>query len=711
MSNQTKKIYIKKARPADSDSDDGVDFSCLEKKPYGSAQTLQKKPDANVATVARVPAKKPAANNDSDDDTPDFSCLAPASKSVTKPATKPATKPTTKPATKPTTNDDPSDDDDCPDFSCLAKPTYNMVEQIKQPTQNDIRIQREEADHAKRDALQRRIDKVQNKISATQQIATINNNAQKYIKSLSLQPQSTSWIHDPEQFDDPVTPETIRISKIFDKLAAIDYPVQRSPKWFQMREASITASDGGCVLGVNSHEPQYKFYIKKILRPPFEGSAACYHGTKLEQIATMVYEYRMNVRVEEFGLVKHPQYHFLAASPDGITCKYKANGTSLTQNVGRMLEIKCPASRQIKDNDPFFEIEYYKVQVLLQLESCDLEECDFWQNKIRHYDTRQEFLDDTHPQESFRSEKTNMEKGCLIQLLPKKSMAIIAEDPMKYNDIVYSESKFLYPPRINMSPSECDDWIADTLNNLNGVLIKNVMDKYQVEDKMICDAIADNKFLVHFAAELDALVTAQLPRGKYAKRRPRIINEFTENYITRLMTPSNPENIKFISYIIEYYIPTRTYKGLNENNDLVQRLIAISDNPDLYAMIDSNKELHFIKRFYQLIKDLEFPKNYCFDRVYYWRFEHTHCVTVKRDREWFKRSLPIFEKTWANITYLKNNPSVSKKVFEYIDSLPNKDVHGHIAKDNDLVMKYIEYACNPPTDKKKLLEYNKKFDL
>ena len=100
-----------------------------------------------------------------------------------------------------------------------------------------------------------------------------------------------------------------------------------------------------------------------------------------------------------------------------------------------MLEIKCPLSRKIEmegDIDDILPI-YYQVQVQLQLECCDLDECDFWQCKITEYVSRVEFINDTDPIEGFRSKRTGFEKGCLIQLIPKSKMKEIIETN-KYSD-------------------------------------------------------------------------------------------------------------------------------------------------------------------------------------------------------------------------------------------------------------------------------------
>lgn len=281
----------------------------------------------------------------------------------------------------------------------------------------------------------------------------------------NIEPKGTQWIHD-KQTDDEYTDVITKRAKQFDKLSAVVVPEQRSEQWFAMRNNAITASDGGTVLGLNKYEPQYKFLLKKTTETPFQSNKFCYHGKKLENIATMIYSYRMNVTVEEFGLMIHPKYSFLGASPDGICTRYKYNKKNKSALCGRMLEIKCPLSRQLnKDGDIKGDIcpIYYWVQVQLQLECCDLDECDFWQCILREYSSRQEFIDDTDENEPFRSKKFGYEKGCLIQLLPKNKLTSI-NDKEKYDEIVHSDAKFIYPPKIEMTPHECDLWVSEQVS-------------------------------------------------------------------------------------------------------------------------------------------------------------------------------------------------------------------------------------------------------
>ncbi len=280
---------------------------------------------------------------------------------------------------------------------------------------------------------------------------------------LSFGPFGTQWIHD-KQYDDVLSGTLKSRAAKFDALRAIVLPEQRTPEWFAMRDGKITASDGGTVIDVNKHEQQYKFILKKTTKVPFLSNKFCYHGKKLEAIATMIYQYRMNVDVEEFGLLGHPTINFLGASPDGICSRYKYDKTHTSKFVGRMLEIKCPLVRKINTEGPIIDHIcpiYYWVQVQLQLECCDLEECDFWQCDLREYESREDFLNDTDPDEPFRSKQFGFEKGCLIQLVPRDKMKEIMEG--KYWDTVYEDSAHIYPPKIEMSPYDCDVWVAEQL--------------------------------------------------------------------------------------------------------------------------------------------------------------------------------------------------------------------------------------------------------
>lgn len=296
----------------------------------------------------------------------------------------------------------------------------------------------------------------------------------KHIFSTSLYiPYGTQWCYD-IQVDDIIDNNTKKITEIYKGLASLVSPLQKSEEWHNDRRTSITASDGARVIDENPYEMQYSFVMDKVREPAFQYNENCYHGNKYEDVANMLYEYRMNVKVTAFGLIKHPTIKGFAASPDGIISPYKLDGIHLTKHVGRMLEIKCPIKRKIDKTGPITgpgkNVQcpgYYHVQVQLQLECCNLEECDFWQCSIYEYPSRIAFINDSDSYRQFISKTTKMEKGAVIQLLPKVFGENNEDNNLKYEDKVYKYSKFMHQPKTEMSPYEIEIWLGQTLGNLS----------------------------------------------------------------------------------------------------------------------------------------------------------------------------------------------------------------------------------------------------
>ena len=288
-------------------------------------------------------------------------------------------------------------------------------------------------------------------------------------------------------FIDVVPEELYLRRKIqYEFIRAIESPEQRTPPWFAQRNKSITASDCGSVIGENKHEPVYGFVIKKVFGQIFGTNVFCYHGKKFENVVTLMYELINDVIVEEFGLLGHPVYNFLAASPDGICAPYCRDKVTPSPLVGRMIEIKCPYQRKIKySGDVKGDVcpDYYWCQVQLQLECCDLDECDFVQCSIEEYKSRQDYLDDTNATCDYKSKTYGIERGVVIELMPTK---LPEEDYFEYtvrrdtkdgtvydkhyaikDDAVYDKAIFIYQPKLDMTQKELDDWIIDEMEKLS----------------------------------------------------------------------------------------------------------------------------------------------------------------------------------------------------------------------------------------------------
>jgi putative phage-type endonuclease len=168
-----------------------------------------------------------------------------------------------------------------------------------------------------------------------------------------------------------------------DELKNVYQPEQKTQEWYNFRHDHITASNAWKALGTTSSKNQLIFekcqplntekYNASFTETPMSW------GNKYEHLTTLLYEEKNNTTIGSFGCIEHKEYPFLAASPDGIV-------TGET-NHGRMIEIKNVVSREITGIP---KKDYY-IQMQLQMEVCDLNECDFVETKFIEYDTEEEF--------------------------------------------------------------------------------------------------------------------------------------------------------------------------------------------------------------------------------------------------------------------------------------------------------------------------------
>jgi putative phage-type endonuclease len=185
-----------------------------------------------------------------------------------------------------------------------------------------------------------------------------------------------------------------KIEKKIDLLRSVVQPVQRTPEWYAFRWNLITASNAYKALDSQASINQL-IYEKCQPIKTFEDNdseikmvntnTAMHWGQKYEPLSVMIYEDMYKSQVEDFGCIQHQLYKFLGASPDGIIIK------SETGRYGRMLEIKNPVSREITG----IPKKEYWVQMQLQMEVCNLDECDFLETKFVEYPDYNSYKNDT----------------------------------------------------------------------------------------------------------------------------------------------------------------------------------------------------------------------------------------------------------------------------------------------------------------------------
>ena len=169
------------------------------------------------------------------------------------------------------------------------------------------------------------------------------------------------------------------------ELKKLKLPDQRTPEWYDMRKKRLTASSLASAIGKDHFTSRDELILSKLEPKQYESNAITEWGVKYEDVAIMFYEELYNVKVLDFGLVPHPEFDAFGASPDGI-----CDDTGNLEYIGRMVEIKCPPKRKFTATVP----PHYKMQVLGQLEVCDLDECDFFQVKIEEYENYEDYCKD-----------------------------------------------------------------------------------------------------------------------------------------------------------------------------------------------------------------------------------------------------------------------------------------------------------------------------
>jgi len=200
--------------------------------------------------------------------------------------------------------------------------------------------------------------------------------------------------------------ETNIIENKIQQLREIPQPVQRTPEWYQFRWNLITASNAWKAfesqntinqLIYEKCQPLKDFTLEQFEEVKMINTNTTLHwGQKYEPLSVMLYEYTYNSKVEDFGCIQHPIYKFIGASPDGIIVK------SETGRFGRMLEIKNIVNREING----IPKKEYWVQMQLQMEVCDLDECDFLETKFVEYPDYQSYRNDSTVA-SFNGEEFN----------------------------------------------------------------------------------------------------------------------------------------------------------------------------------------------------------------------------------------------------------------------------------------------------------------
>jgi len=243
-------------------------------------------------------------------------------------------------------------------------------------------------------------------------------------------------------------------------------PDQRTKEWYEYRYNLITASS---IWKIFSSDAQQNSLIYEKCKPfDMQQNSAIYGsqntenslhwGIKYEPLTIMLYEKMNNTKVGEFGCIQHKKYPFLGASPDGINVKPDSD------KFGIMVEVKNIVNREITG----IPSEAYWIQMQIQMETCDLPECDFIETRFKEYENEEQFYGDT----------LKPYKGVILYFI-KKSL---------------SDYHYEYMPLdIELTKEKIEEWITQKRAELkdNCSLYKT---QYWYLDQYSCVLVERNRF-------------------------------------------------------------------------------------------------------------------------------------------------------------------------------------------------------------------------
>jgi hypothetical protein len=150
---------------------------------------------------------------------------------------------------------------------------------------------------------------------------------------------------------------------------------QRTPEWYAQMATIISASELGNLFA--SPRQRAKMVVSKTL--PYEARnqplattsdrmSAFDWGIRFEPVVKQIYEYKYGTVVKELGRLHHQIDSRCTASPDGLVYSCPKS-----ERTGRLIEIKCPVTREIDGSIP----KDYYAQIQMQLHVTGLKLCDY----------------------------------------------------------------------------------------------------------------------------------------------------------------------------------------------------------------------------------------------------------------------------------------------------------------------------------------------
>ncbi len=232
-----------------------------------------------------------------------------------------------------------------------------------------------------------------------------------------------------------------KITQTIELLKSLPQPAQKTLEWYQYRHNMLTAFNIWKVFSTESQRNSLIYDKCKQFNPNISERNNWYTGGSLqwgvlyESVSIMIYENKYNTRVADFGSIQHQTYECIGASPDGI------NVDPTSKRYGRMVEVKNIVNRDITDKPK----EDYWIQMQIQMDTCNLDECDFIETRFKEYESETDYSEDTEQEW----------KGIILCFV--------------YRDTLNTNPLYKYMPFGLTIPHE--EWIANTKDELKDTMI------------------------------------------------------------------------------------------------------------------------------------------------------------------------------------------------------------------------------------------------
>jgi len=308
-------------------------------------------------------------------------------------------------------------------------------------------------------------------------------------------------------------------------------PKQKTPEWHAFRDGLLSAST---LWKVFSSDAQRNSLIyekcKGHTQRLFTNTAGAMHwGVKYEPVTILIYEDLYQTKVGEFGCIQHPKFKYIGASPDGI------NIDKTSPKYGRMLEIKNIVNREITG----IPKEEYWIQTQIQMETCDLDECDFAETRFGEYSSEDPFYEDD----------SREYKGVMLHFISRPQIAVHLNTAIESsNDPVY----IYMPLSVSLDKESIATWIEQerVIQRERGLALLNTI--YWYLEQFSCVFIPRNRDWFQKAQprieELWKIIEKERKEGfehRAAKKRE------SKTTVVRLDEPKTTLNAHIQSYIIE----------------------------------------------------------------------------------------------------------------------------------------------------------------